>query len=386
MPPIKTIKMLLPNQRDLFDIPDEITYFNCAYISPSLKSVTKAGRRGMGKKSHPWTITPPDFFKESEEARSLFSQIIGSSSDNIAIIPAVSYGIATAALNLPIKKRGDVVVLEEQFPSNYYGWVENVKLMDSELIVVSRPEEGSLTSAILSKINEKTAVVALPNCHWTDGAIIDLLKVSTRCRECGAALVLDLAQSAGAMPFSVNEIDPDFVIAPSYKWLLGPYSLGFLYVAPRWQDCDPLEHNWIDRANSENFADLVNYRHEFQPGARKFDVGERSNFALMPMAVAALKQLLEWKVENVSETLSALTETIALRATELGLNVAAANERASHFIGIRFLGGVPKELLRTLAKRKVYVSVRGNSVRVSPHLYNTDYDVDRLFDAFAAVL
>ena len=182
----------------------------------------------MGKKSQPWTITPPDFFKESEEARSLFSQIISSSSEDIAIIPAVSYGIATAALNLPIKKNENVVVLEEQFPSNYYGWVENVKRTDGELIVVSRPEEGSLTSAILSAINEKTAVVALPNCHWTDGAVIDLLEVSTKCRQYGAALVLDLAQSAGAIPFSVKEIDPDFVIAAAYKWLLGPYSLGFL--------------------------------------------------------------------------------------------------------------------------------------------------------------
>ena len=340
----------------------------------------------MRKKSQPWTIASPDFFKGSEEARSLFSQIIGSSSEDIAIIPAVSYGIATATLNLPIKKNENVVVLKEQFPSNYYGWSENVKRTNGELIVVSRPEKGSLTSAILSAINEKTAVVALPNCHWTDGAVIDLLEVSTKCRQYGAALVLDLAQSAGAIPFSVKEIDPDFVIAPSYKWLLGPYSLGFLYVAPRWQNCAPLEHNWIDRANSEDFAGLVNYRDEFQPGARKFDVGERSNFALMPMAVAALKQLLEWDVENVSETLAAFTETIALRATELGLNVAPANERASHLMGIHFLDGVPKELLGNLAERKVYVSVRGNSVRVSPHLYNTDNDVDRLFDALSAVL
>jgi len=108
--------------------------------------------------------------------------------------------------------------------------------------------------------------------------------------------------------------------------------------------------------------------------------------ALMPMAVAALKQLLEWDVENISETLAAFTETIALRATELGLNVAPANERASHLMGIHFLEGVPKELLGNLAERKVYVSVRGNSVRVSPHLYNTNNDVDRLFDALSAVL
>ena len=340
----------------------------------------------MGKKSQPWTITPADFFKESEEARILFSQIISSSSEDIAIIPAASYGIAIAALNLPIKKDENVVVLEEQFPSNYYVWSENVKRADGKLVVVKRPAEGSLTSAILTTISEKTAVVALPNCHWTDGAVVDLLEVSAKCRQYGAALVLDLAQSAGVVPFSVKEIDPDFVIAPCYKWLLGPYSLGFLYVAPRRQGGNPLEHNWIDRANSEDFAGLVNYRDEFQPGARKFDVGERSNFALMPMAVAALKQLLEWDVENISETLAAFTETIALRATELGLNVAPANERASHLMGIRFLDGVPKELLGNLAQRKVYVSVRGNSVRVSPHLYNTDNDVDRLFDALSAVL
>ena len=340
----------------------------------------------MGKKSQPWTITPADFFKESEEARILFSQIISSSSEDIAIIPAASYGIAIAALNLPIKKDENVVVLEEQFPSNYYVWSENVKRADGKLVVVKRPAEGSLTSAILTAISEKTAVVALPNCHWTDGAVVDLLEVSAKCRQYGAALVLDLAQSAGVVPFSVKEIDPDFVIAPCYKWLLGPYSLGFLYVAPRRQGGNPLEHNWIDRANSEDFAGLVNYRDEFQPGARKFDVGERSNFALMPMAVAALKQLLEWDVENISETLAAFTETIALRATELSFNVAPANERASHLMGIHFLDGVPKELLGNLAARKVYVSVRGKSVRVSPHIYNTDKDVDRLFDALSAVL
>ncbi|HHZ79634.1 MAG TPA: aminotransferase, partial [Candidatus Marinimicrobia bacterium] len=135
--------MLLPNQHHLFDIPDDVTYLNCAYISPSLKSVTEAGRRGMGKKSQPWSITSPDFFKESEEARSLFSQIIDSSLEDIAIIPAVSYGIAIAALNLPIKKDENVVVLEEQFPSNYYVWSENVKRANGELVVVKRPAEGS---------------------------------------------------------------------------------------------------------------------------------------------------------------------------------------------------------------------------------------------------
>ena len=378
--------MLIPNQRHLFDIPDDIAYLNCAYISPSLKSVTEAGRRGMERKSRPWTITTPDFFDESERARTLFAELISASPDDIAIIPAASYGIATAARNLPLETGQNVVVMEEQFPSNYYGWSEKAKAVGGSLVVVERSAAGSITSALLESINEGTAIVALPNCHWTDGAIINLEAVSKRCREVEAAFVLDLAQSAGAMPFSVSEVDPDFVVAPSYKWLLGPYSLGFLYVAPRWQDGEPLEHNWIDRANSEDFAGLVNYRDEFQPGARKFDVGERSNFALMPMAMAALEQLLQWGVENISETLAQFTGEIGERAERLGLNVSPLEERSPHLMGIRFPDGIPSGLLGRLAERNVFVSVRGNSVRVSPHLYNNSHDIDRLFDALGAVL
>ena len=210
--------------------------------------------------------------------------------------------------------------------------------------------------------------------------------MSKKCREFGAAVVLDLAQSVGAIPFSISDVDPDFVIAPSYKWLLGPYSLGFLYVAPRWQGGEPLEHNWIDRANSEDFAGLVKYRDEFQPGARKFDVGERSNFALMPMAVAALKQLLEWGVQNISETLAQFTGEIGERAKSLDLNVLALEERSPHLMGVRFPDGVHDSLLAKLAERNVFVSARGDSVRVSPHLYNNSYDIDRLFDTLNILL
>ena len=100
------------------------------------------------------------------------------------------------------------------------------------------------------------------------------------------------------------EVQPDFLVTASYKWLFGPYSLGFLYVHPRYQDGKPLEHGWIARKNSEDFAGLVNYQDEFQPGARRFDVGERSNFALMPMVLAALQQILAWQVPEITATLS----------------------------------------------------------------------------------
>ena len=227
-----------------------------------------------------------------------------------------------------------------------------------------------------------TAVVALPHCHWTDGGLLDLVAIGARCREAGATLVLDLTQSAGALCFDVAAVRPDYVVCAGYKWLLGPYSLGFLWVAPEHRRGKPIEYNWIGRARAEDFARLVDYRDEYQPGARRFDVGERSNFILVPMLNAALEQILEWGVEAIETTLAARTADITVRAARLGLGSAPAELRAGHFLGLRFPdGGLPAGLLDALAAERVYVSVRGSSMRVTPHLYNTDEDVGRLFAA-----
>ena len=188
------------------------------------------------------------------------------------------------------------------------------------------------------------------------------------------------------MPLDIRAIDPDFVVAPTYKWLLGPYAMGFLYVAPRWREGRPIEENWLNRKGSENFAGLVDYETDYQPGARRFDMGERANFQLMPMTKTALEQLAEWDIENIAATLQTKTDAIAQRATRLGLTVSDSNLRAPHFLGVRFPDGVPEGLLEQLAKEHVYVSLRGTSMRVTPHLYNTDEDVDRLFTALDAVL
>jgi selenocysteine lyase/cysteine desulfurase len=374
---------MIPSQKHLFNIPEEITYLNCAYLSPQLRSVTQAGLNAVSSKEKPWLLTPPDFFTLTEETRCLFADLIEARPNDIAIIPAVSYGISVAALNVKLEADQTVVVLEDQFPSNVYSWRERVKKKGAKLKTVARPPDDDWTAALLDHIDKNTAVVAVAGCHWTDGCIIDLAKVGQRCREMNAALVIDATQSLGALPFSVSEVQPDFLIAASYKWLLGPYSLGFMYVDPHYHNGVPLEHNWINRKHSEDFAGLVNYRDDFQAGARRFDVGERSNFALMPMALAALKQILDWQVSEIATTLTTMTAEIAQRATALGLNVAPPHLRAGHLLGIRFPEGVPDELIDRLAQNKIYVSVRGNSIRISPHLYNTKEDIDKLFSTLA---
>ncbi|MGI9416368.1 MAG: aminotransferase class V-fold PLP-dependent enzyme [Geminicoccaceae bacterium] len=377
---------MIPCQRHLFEIPDDVAYFNCAYQSPLLRSVAEAGVKAVRRKVTPWKVTPADFFTESEQARDLFARLVNATADDIAIIPAASYGLAVAARNLPLGKGDAILVLAEQFPSNVYTWRELAKATGAEVVTVERPRDGDWTRAILEQLGERVAITALPHCHWTDGGIIDLEAVGERCRTAGSALVLDITQSIGALPFDTAKVRPDYMIAACYKWMMGPYSLGFLYAASEHQNGEPLEQNWIARAGSENFARLIDYRDDYQPGARRFDVGERSNFALMPQAIAALEQLLEWGVPSIAETLAAKTSAIAERCRSVGLAPMAANRRAGHFLGVRFPDGVPAGLPERLADGQVYVSLRGDSLRVTPHLFNNEQDVDRLFSVLTPML
>jgi len=375
------MRAMIPCQRHLFDIPGDIAYLNCAYLGPLSHAAVAAGRSAAGGKARPWEIGSDEFFTDTEIARGLFARLINARDEDIAIVPAASYGISVAARNLHLKEDQAVVVLAEQFPSNLYAWRASADSAGARVVTVERAEHGDLTRAVLDALDERTAIVALPHCHWADGALLDLETIGRRCRELGAGLVLDVTQSAGAMPLDVNVIQPDFLVAACYKWLLGPYSTGFLYVAPHRQSGKPIEYNWRARLGSEDFAGLVNYEDRYLPGARRFDVGECANFHTIPAVIAALQQILDWGVPAIAQTLAARNAGIAERAASLGLESLGAKQRAGHFLGLRFPQGIPEGLLDALREARVYVSVRGDSLRVTPHLYNNDADVDRLMHA-----
>ena len=377
--------MKLGSKRDLFEIPEDIVYLNCAYMSPQLRPAREVGEKAISRKSRPWEITPDDFFEDAEEIRALFARLVGGDADGVAIIPSVSYGISIAAANVPVREGEKIIILEDQFPSNVYAWGGLAEQSGARLVTLPRPEDLDWTRALLEEIDTDTAVVAVPNCHWTDGSLVDLASVGESVREAGAALVVDAIQSLGAHPFDVSEVRPDFLVAASYKWLLGPYGVGYMYVGEEYREGKPIEHNWINRRGSQDFSGLVDYQGAFQPGARRYDVGERSNFALLPMAAEALRQLIDWGVENVSETIGTLTDLVEERAGALGIVTIPKESRARHMIGLMLGPDAPDDLATRLTTHNVYVSVRGPSVRVSPHLYNTESDVYRLFDVLERV-
>ncbi|WP_086737408.1 aminotransferase class V-fold PLP-dependent enzyme [Erythrobacter colymbi] len=368
-------------QRDRFAIPAGVHYLNCAYMAPLSHDVIAAMEEGARAKASPWRYRPADFFTVAEHFRTRAARLAGVPEDCIAIVPSASYGLAVAAANVPLACGQEVVTLAGQFPSNVYVWQALAGRVGARLRTVERPSQSCWSEAVLDAIGPDTGIVAVPHCHWADGRVVDLEAVGAKARSVGAALVLDLTQSLGAMPVDLAAVDPDFAVAACYKWLMGPYGTGMLYVAPRHHQGTPIEHNWINRGGSEDFARLVEYREDFQPGARRFDMGEKSNPPLLMGASAGLDFLLAFGVDAIAQSLAAQTEAIAARAAALGLEAAPVGTRAPHFLSLGFAGGVPDGLTERLAAGGVHVSLRGLSLRVTPHLYNDAADADALIAA-----
>jgi selenocysteine lyase/cysteine desulfurase len=374
---------MIPSQRQLFGVPEGVAYFNCAYTSPLPEPVLEAGRAAMELKRTPWLMTPDLFFTGLEAARSAFAALLGCDADGVAVVPSVSYAMAVAARNLPLAQDKAVLILDEQFPSNVYSWL---KTAPGRVRAVPRPAEGTWSDHVLSFITEEIGLVALPHCHWIDGTVFDLAAVRAACDRVGAHLVVDATQSLGAMPFDLGAIRPDILAVSGHKWLLGPYGVGFCYVAEPWRGGEPLEENWLNREGSEDFSRLTEYRDAYRPGARRYDVGEASNFILMPMAEAALKLVASWGVSNIAASLSRITGRLALTGQAFGLTPTPAAERAPHLIGLKLPHGPAKPAATGMAKQNVFVSARGGTLRVAPHLFVEDADITHFTDALARSL
>lgn len=372
-------------QKHLFSLDQNHHYLNCSYLSPLLKSVEEAGIKGIRRKKHPWEVSPEDFFADSNQLRTLFADVVHAEhANNIAIMPAVSYGLATVAKNLDPQKGNTIVIAGEQFPSNVYAWNRYCEQHNCTLKVVDLPEDfenrgEKWNRRILDAIDEETLLVALANVHWTDGTLFDLKTIGQRSRQSDAYFVIDGTQSVGALPIDVQEVKPDALICAGYKWLMGPYSMTLGYFGPQLQDGIPLEEGWITRKGSEDFSALIDYSEGYQPGAQRFDVGERSNFILVPMMIEALEQILKWKPENIQKYCKNLTADLVQKLPEYGFQIEDPNWRGHHMFGIRLPDHITKERLQQqLDQANIHLSIRGSAIRISPNVYNDKQDIEAL--------
>lgn len=371
-----------------FSLPPDHHYLNCAYMSPLSRRVQRAGEAGILRAAVPADIRSEDFFSGCDRVRELFARLINAPDPwRIAIIPSVSYGLSAVARNTPVERGQNIVTVHHQFPSNVHVWRRTCDAVGAELRVVRPPSAGpgrarAWNDAIVQAIDGDTAVVSQGVVHWTDGTPFEVDVIAARAREVGAAFVLDATQSVGAVPFDLQRVQPDALICAAYKWLTGPYSIGAAYFGPRYDDGTPLEETWMGRVGSEDFAALVEQSESYRPGALRYDMGEAANFILIPMFIEALEQLLEWGVENIQRYCRELTGELIEEA--VGQPDPAGPEPVGHLFGLHVPNGVDPEALRArLCERKVFVSVRGDAIRVAPHIFNEAADIEALRSVLA---
>jgi selenocysteine lyase/cysteine desulfurase len=321
-----------------------------------------------------------DFFSDSEVIRKSASEIFGGDADGYAIIPSASYGLSTAAraVEPQLGKADSILILEEGFPSNVLPWKRVALEKGAGLKTVPVPADGNWTRAIIERIDKNVKVLALHTCHWTNGSYIDLASIREAIGGSDIIIAVDATQSLGAVPFPMEQVRPDFLIAAGYKWLLCPYGFSLMYVSPGWRDSRPLEESWQARENAEDFGSLVNSSVRYMPGARRFDVGQKGTPTILPGAIAALEQIKSWGVDYISDSLILINNIIASHLSGLGFQVPDNSQRSPHMLGATIPGRYKGNMVSELSRRKIFISQRGNSVRFSPHLHITDNDLGRL--------
>jgi selenocysteine lyase/cysteine desulfurase len=380
---------MLDNQKSLFSLPADLHFLNCASRAPLLNEAQARGIAGLRRQVAPVSHGPEEYSRESEELRNAVATLIHASPDEIAITPSVSYGIAIAEHNVRLRKGQTVVTMEEEFPSDVYAWMERCRKDGATLRSVPRPDETERVSSLwnerlLDAIDAQTAIVNVSSVHWTDGVRFDLEAIGKRAREVGALFIVDGTQSIGAAPFDFAAIKPDLLVCAGYKWLLGPYQIGFAAIGERFMEAEPFEYHWSNRAGSHDTTATA-YRQEYEKGARRFDVGEHANYITVPMLSEGVRQVNAWGGEAIQAYCHELTRPLTTLLEDERFVVSPASERIAHIIGIRLADDsrIPG-VMKSLSEREVRVSQRGRSIRVSPNVYNTPEDIDALLAGLAA--
>jgi selenocysteine lyase/cysteine desulfurase len=353
-------------------------------MSPLLKSVEQAGIDGLLRKRSPSQITPQDFFSDGVVVRELFAKLVHTPADRIAIIPSASYGLGVVIQNIKPVKQGRVVTVHEEFPSDVYSLHRICEEHELELVSVQPP---GLTQGRAKKWNENildaivpgTALVNLSSVHWADGTIFDLPAIGKRAKEVGALFVVDGTQSVGAIDIDIEGSHIDALICAGYKWLLGPYTSGLAYFGEYFDNGKPLEETWLNRLGSEDFRALVNYEPAYYPKAARYNMGEYSNFINLPMLKVALSQILTWTPAAITAYCDQLCAPLIKFLAGNGYGLEEDSFRSKHLFGFRLPAHIAMEKVQErLSEEKVMVSLRGDFVRVSPHVYNDEQDIAAL--------
>lgn len=379
----------LERYRDEFPVLAERTYLISASLGPLSRRVRAAAEEHLDLWSRlgPEELWGDHGLPKLQECRELFARLIGADADEVAIVPSVSSGLSSIASCLSFDAKPKVVLSDMDFPTNHYVWRAQQK-RGAKLDVVQSPDGIRLEAEdIIEKIDEQTSIVNLNRVLFESSWIMDLPPIVSAAREHGAYVVVDDFHGAGVVPIDVHELGLDFYMAGALKWLCGGQGIAFLYC--RRELIEQMEPGVVGWFGTKEPFDFDRSGLNLRDDARRFETGTYP----LPQAwtaAAGLGIILEVGVANIRARNQELTKQIVERLDALGLELLSPrdHERRGGLVRLRMPGGVEgaKEVLRNLFDADVVLDQRGDALRISPHFFNNEADLDRAFAELEKVL
>lgn len=366
---------------------DGVLYLDCAARAPRLRDVHVAGLAAFEADAAPWRQSFDALEAQVEAVRAQVAGLLDGDAEAVALVPSAAFALSTAARNLPLQAGDAVLLLEGQFPSNLLPWQQRCAEAGARIAGVRRAPGQDWTEAVLDALaaEPRVRVVALPQVRWDDGAMLDLDRIAPRVHAAGAALVLDLSQSLGALPADVARWQPDFVASVGYKWLLGPRGLSWLWAAPRWRgEGVAIEQHWSARDAGTDWRFPVDAPPPSRPGARRFDAGEMDEPLPLAMAGAALGQLHAWGVPRIAAALGQCTGALDAALDAAGLSAWKTPGHAPHLTALRPPPERLDAVFDALAREHIVCTRRHGLLRIAPHLHVAPGDMARVAAVAAA--
>ena len=382
--------MELEEVRQQIPLLSKNVYLDNAGAGPPPSSVHDAMRsflddwRDYGEKWEAWLL-------EIVKARELFARLINASVSEVACTPSVSYGLAAIGNALPLHRGQNIVVSELNFPTNVYIWQSMRRKGLLSEVRVLKAKNGEVPITDFEKaIDDNTTAVSLDYVSWINGCREDVKAITQTAHSHGALMLVDAFHALGVMPVDVRKLGVDILTSGTYKWLMGPHGTAFLYVkGDVLEQLEPSTVGWHGISDSvvarvlskqETFGrpfDLT----EVNPAkdATRFEWGTWSVITVVG-AKAALEFTLRYSPQEREPMVERLNERLVDGLRKKGKHITSPLEKNRRSGIVTFQMDDAAEVSRKLQQEHITVAPRVNTLRVSPHFYNTDREVDTLLE------
>lgn len=361
---------------------EDATYLNAAGQAPLPKVSLRAAQAALEWKKFPHHMPEGVYFDLPNSIRASAAKLIGGKPEEVAVTTGATGGLAAVANSLDWKPEDEVILARAEFPAHFTTW-KPLEAQGRLRVKVIAPRDRFITADdFIAAMGPKTRLVSASLVRFDDGSLLDAARVAEACHARDALLLLDVSQCAGALPINVARLGADFLVCAGYKWLLSPYGTGFF-----WARSERIEGMWVGPfywealEGAENFHTLSMEDLRLAPGARRWDSPETGSFFNLAAMNASLEFVLRAGPETVLEHNRRLMDMMYERLPRdrcVAASPAEPERRGPYACFKARSAEKTTALYERLRQANVIVSLREGNLRISPHLYNTERDIDKL--------